>query len=73
MDRTRLVGRLVHWRTWWDLATAVFGVWLLAVISRTSHPAVPSVAFRLGLPASVGLFFVGFCCLAWRQRGGDGE
>ncbi|WP_135805266.1 hypothetical protein [Halorussus marinus] len=69
MDRERLVGLLAHWRTWWDLATVVFGVWLLAVLFGTSHPAIPAVAFRLGLPASVGLFFVGFGCLAWRQRG----
>lgn len=68
MSAARLRRLLAHWRTWWDAATIAFAVWLFLVLLRPSSPRVPREVFRLGLPVSVGLFFVGFACLAWRQR-----
>ena len=64
--RNRLIGRFVHWRTWWDVAAVTFAVALFPVLLDISAPAV---VVRTAFSLSILLFLVGFACLAWRQRG----
>ncbi|WP_158058778.1 hypothetical protein [Halorussus halophilus] len=62
----RAIQRLLHWRTWWDVAAVTFAVALFPVFLDISAPVI---VVRIAFPLSILFSVVGFACLAWRQRG----